>query len=271
MDSFLTKKAKSKRKIIPYPKDRKLTADLFAISLQQPNIFGLTELDVTIPMKNINEMKKNKIKISFLAFIVKCLAEAVNSHKLVQGMKKGKNKIVIFDDVDVCTILEPEELWKKVPLTYIVRKAQEKSLSTINDEIQKAKETREEKYIEMEKTIDNLLKIPRWIRRKVIERKYRKDPDFRKKHAGTVCLTSIGAYFSGRAGWAIPISSNPLFVILGGIEEKPVVRKNEIVIRKMLNVTVVFNHDIIDGAPAANFVRTFGELVEEGFGLKFNG
>ncbi|MBD3353154.1 MAG: dihydrolipoamide acyltransferase, partial [Candidatus Lokiarchaeota archaeon] len=68
-------------------------------------------------------------------------------------------------------------------------------------------------------------------------------------------------------GWGIPLSSNPLYVILGGIEEKPVIRAKEIVNREIMNVTIVFDHDITDGAPAVQFVRDFGRLVEQGFGL----
>ncbi|MFW9923810.1 MAG: 2-oxo acid dehydrogenase subunit E2, partial [Candidatus Thorarchaeota archaeon] len=160
-----------------------------------------------------------------------------------------------------------DENWQKVPLAYIIRNAGEKNLSDINSEIQLVKSNRNKLYLDMEKTIDKLMKVPSWLRKKVIEMKYRTDPNFRKENAGTVCITSIGAYFSGRSGWGIPLSSNPLYVILGGIEEKPVSRNKEIVIREMLNTTIVFDHDVVDGAPAVQFVKYFGKLIEEGYGL----
>ena len=37
--------------------------------------------------------------------------------------------------------------------------------------------------------------------------------------------------------------------------------------REILNLTVVFDHDVIDGAPAARFVRRLVELIESGSGL----
>ncbi|MBD3189106.1 MAG: hypothetical protein GF308_00600, partial [Candidatus Heimdallarchaeota archaeon] len=203
----MPKRTKSNHQVFPFPKDRKLTADLFAISLKQHNTYGFTEFDVSIPLERFRKLKKNNSNISFLAFIVNCLAEVVTEHKMVQGMKRGRNKIIVFDDVDVCTILASDDNWQKVPIAHIIRKANEKTFEQINSEIQEVKQSRDQRYQEMEKTIDSLLKVPGWIRRKFIERKYRKDPHFRKKHAGTVCLTSIGAYFSGRAGWGIPLSS----------------------------------------------------------------
>jgi pyruvate/2-oxoglutarate dehydrogenase complex dihydrolipoamide acyltransferase (E2) component len=35
-----------------------------------------------------------------------------------------------------------------------------------------------------------------------------------------------------------------------------------VAIRPCLNQTLSFDHDIVDGAPAARFARTFTELVE---------
>ena len=37
--------------------------------------------------------------------------------------------------------------------------------------------------------------------------------------------------------------------------------------REILNLTVVFDHDVIDGAPAARFARRLVEMIESGYGL----
>lgn len=42
----------------------------------------------------------------------------------------------------------------------------------------------------------------------------------------------------------------------------------QICIREYLNVTLDFDHDIVDGAPAARFGQRFRELVESGHGLQ---
>jgi pyruvate/2-oxoglutarate dehydrogenase complex dihydrolipoamide acyltransferase (E2) component len=36
----------------------------------------------------------------------------------------------------------------------------------------------------------------------------------------------------------------------------------------MLNLTIIFDHDVIDGAPAARFARRLVELIESGYGLE---
>jgi pyruvate/2-oxoglutarate dehydrogenase complex dihydrolipoamide acyltransferase (E2) component len=40
------------------------------------------------------------------------------------------------------------------------------------------------------------------------------------------------------------------------------VRKDRIEIREMLNITVIFNHDCVDGAPAARFINELRKYVE---------
>ena len=38
--------------------------------------------------------------------------------------------------------------------------------------------------------------------------------------------------------------------------------------RELLTLTVAFNHDVIDGAPATRFTRRLVELIESGYGLE---
>jgi pyruvate/2-oxoglutarate dehydrogenase complex dihydrolipoamide acyltransferase (E2) component len=37
--------------------------------------------------------------------------------------------------------------------------------------------------------------------------------------------------------------------------------------REYLSVTVTFDHDIVDGAPAARFTQRLTDLIERGYGL----
>jgi len=76
---------------------------------------------------------------------------------------------------------------------------------------------------------------------------------------GTFSITNIGAL--GGTGM-LPVINYPEVAILGmsGISEKPVVRDGKIVIRKILPLTLTFDHRIADGADAARFVT---EMVRQ--------
>jgi len=76
---------------------------------------------------------------------------------------------------------------------------------------------------------------------------------------GTFTITNVGP-LGGTA--LLPTINYPEVAILGmgKVQEKPVVRNGEIVIRKILPLTLAFDHRIADGADAARFVA---ELVRQ--------
>jgi pyruvate/2-oxoglutarate dehydrogenase complex dihydrolipoamide acyltransferase (E2) component len=84
-----------------------------------------------------------------------------------------------------------------------------------------------------------------------------------KRNVGTVALTAVGMFGQG-GGWGIPIAVTPLFITLGGIAEKPGVVQGKVTIREYLCLTLTFDHDVVDGAPAARFAARLKELIECG-------
>ena len=55
---------------------------------------------------------------------------------------------------------------------------------------------------------------------------------------------------------------------LGGMAEEPVLMSGQISNHEFLRVTISFDHDIVDGAPAARFTQRLRELIERGYGLE---
>jgi pyruvate/2-oxoglutarate dehydrogenase complex dihydrolipoamide acyltransferase (E2) component len=58
-----------------------------------------------------------------------------------------------------------------------------------------------------------------------------------------------------------------LSVVVGGLADKPALVDGQPAVRQFLSVTVSFDHALVDGAPAARFIRRIKELVESGSGL----
>jgi len=50
---------------------------------------------------------------------------------------------------------------------------------------------------------------------------------------------------------------------VGRIADKPVIYKGQIAARKMMTLSLAFDHRVTDGAPAAKFLKTIKELIEE--------
>ena len=81
---------------------------------------------------------------------------------------------------------------------------------------------------------------------------------------GTFTITSLGRY---EIDAFTPIINLPEAAILGvgRIQPKAVVRDGEIVARQMWTLSLVFDHRLVDGAPAARFLQRIKQLVENPF------
>jgi hypothetical protein len=79
---------------------------------------------------------------------------------------------------------------------------------------------------------------------------------------GTFTITNVGP-LGGTA--LIPIINYPETAILGmgRVQERPVVRDGQIVIRRILPLTLAFDHRVADGADAARFVNTLTRLLSD--------
>jgi len=79
---------------------------------------------------------------------------------------------------------------------------------------------------------------------------------------GTITITNAGLF---GATASTPIIAYPQVAILGVhmIQEKPVVRNGEIVIRPILNFGMSFDHRIVDGGYAVQFLRRMIQFLED--------
>lgn len=79
-------------------------------------------------------------------------------------------------------------------------------------------------------------------------------------------VTSLSMLGNTR-GWVIPVTIHPICFALGSIVKKPGIFKDEIKIREYLYMTILVNHDVVDGGPAARFIARLTSLIEQGYGL----
>ncbi len=255
--------------VVPYPKLRRIIAVMLRSFQRMPMIHGLIEVDVTRARAHLREHQaKTGESLSFTAFLIACLAKAVDENKSVQAYRKGRNQLILFEDVDVNTQIEHEMNGQKQAIVYILRAANRKTFREIHHEIRVAQGEDVAKAVKGIKALNSLLSLPTcllrigyWVLRWIFGRY----PQLMKKYFGTVSLTAVGMFGKG-AGWGIPLAGQTMITV-GGIGEKPGVVDGQIVIREYLSLTLSFDHDLIDGAPAARFTGRLKDLIESGYGL----
>jgi pyruvate/2-oxoglutarate dehydrogenase complex dihydrolipoamide acyltransferase (E2) component len=187
----------------------------------------VTELEAT--RRIANERTPDLPRLTPLPFVVKAAATALDEYpSLNASLDDDAGEIVFHDRCDIGIAVDtPAGL--VVP---VVRDADQKSLRQIASEIDGlAKGAREQSL---------------------------GAADLRD---ATFTVTSPGK-FGGLM--ATPIVMHPQSAILGvhKASERPVVRDGQIVIRTMLNLSITFDHRILDGMTASKFVLEVAGLLE---------
>jgi pyruvate/2-oxoglutarate dehydrogenase complex dihydrolipoamide acyltransferase (E2) component len=250
--------------ILPFPAEREIVVDSGRLGSPRHVIHALIEVDVTEARERLRaEKAQSGQSLSFTAFVVACLAKAVETNPRVQAFFDWRRRLVIFHEVDVVTMIEPEA--GAVAIPHIVRAANHKTVREISDEI-RAVQARPEHSEQHGGLVALAPKMPRFVRG-FFYWLIKKDPYAFKRFGGTVVVTSVGMFGKG-GGWGVNfLPLHNLGVTVGGIAQKPGVYQGSIAIREYLDLTVSFDHDIIDGAPAARFVNKLKELLEWAEGL----
>ena len=251
--------------VIPFPSSRQAVIDAGRMGVRRHVTHGLIELDVTTARRFIREHKvRTGEGLSFTAFFIACLARAIDENKHVHAYRNWRNQLVLFDEVDVVTMIETTV--DRVALPHIVRAANKKTFREIHQEIRAIQATLAKS--EQKSWLLDIGPYAPTFARGVFYWALTKNPHWLKRIAGTVIATSVGMFGKG-TGWGFGfLPMHTLGVTIGGIAEKPGVVEGRIEIREYLCVTVSLDHDIIDGAPAARFVQRLKELVEGGYGLE---
>jgi pyruvate/2-oxoglutarate dehydrogenase complex dihydrolipoamide acyltransferase (E2) component len=239
-------------------------ADGGRMGLQKHTVHGLVEFDITRAREAIRAHKvQSGEALSFSAFFLACLGKAIELDKQMHAYRNWRNQLIIFEEVDVNMLFEVEVDGKKTIRPHILRGVNKKSIREIHEEIRTFQSQHQSS--QESKFIDWFVQLPGFIRRLFLWILF-KNPQLIKEYYGTVLVSSVGMFGVG-SGWGIPVPNHSLQLTLGGIGEKPGVVEHRIEVRKYMSVTVSFDHDVIDGAPAARFMQRLKKLIESAYGL----
>ncbi len=254
-----------------FASSRKFTSDVGVLGRKKHRVQALLDLDVTACRQYL-QMYRNEqnVEVSFTAWIIKCISQAIGEYKEVHAIRQGKSQLVIFEDIDISLLVEKDLQGEKVPLPIVLRKTNEKPAEDLHQEIQLAKQqsvTDEKNYVlgasQNKWGIKIFLVMPQilrlWIWRLILS-----NPKRMKEMMGTVVVTSVGMIGTIK-GWLIPTSIHPIAFAMGSIVKKPGVIGDRIEIREYLPLTVLIDHDVVDGAPAARFLSRLTEIIETGW------
>ena len=254
-----------------FPKSRIATIDVCELSSRKHHVTGMLEIDVTEAREKIKRYKREKGRISFTAWLISTISHTISDYESIAAFLKGSRKVLIFDDVNVSIVVEKKISGTRVPLPLIIEKADKRSIESITEQISKAQE---EELNENDIVISGkstrlerlYYSLPGFLRR-VAWRYMLKRPKLVYGKMGNVAITALGMMGTIN-GWFIPRSIHPVCFGIGSVIKKPIVIDDRIEIREMLNMTILIDHDVIDGAPMARFINDLTKNIKQGLGLQ---
>lgn len=251
----------------PIPPSRIATFDTSSLSNLRHHVSALLEFDVTESRKQLKELRRNGVNASFNGWLIKTISSVLYRNREATAFLVNRKKLIIFNDINVSVIIEKKSGETRVPVPVIIERAQEKSSSEITGEIESAKSLEMEDGAivlnERARFYERLYYILPGFLRRGIWRIMLARPGFLFRKMGNVVITSVG--MMGRInGWFIHKTIHPVSFGVGSVLRKPVVIGNEICIREILNMTILVDHDVIDGAPMVRFLNDLTRAIESG-------
>jgi pyruvate/2-oxoglutarate dehydrogenase complex dihydrolipoamide acyltransferase (E2) component len=230
-----------------------------SVTRKKNTIHFFTEVDVSQPSELIEKYKqKHGKKLSFTGYLAKSFSNTILNYPAFNSFISGSRHIVL-NEINISVLVERKIGEDYIPEPMVLRDTAAKSLYDINSEIRKTQETAK-KNEEFGNLADNkaIRFIPGFLLKTFV-----KLADRNIKMAikyGKLAITSVGMFCKNPI-WVIPHGSATVLLTVGSIIEKAVGNKKKI---KHLCLTVSFDHDLIDGAPAARFMNDLIEEIKSG-------
>jgi pyruvate dehydrogenase E2 component (dihydrolipoamide acetyltransferase) len=174
--------------------------------------------------------EKQGVKMTYLPFIVKALIPALKQYPYLNSTLDDEKEEMVLKRYYNIGIATATEQGLVVP---VLKDAEHKSITQLAKEIEKLSTKARAGQL----TLDEI-------------------------QGGTFTITNVG----GIGGvFATPIINYPEVAILGvhKITKRPVVKDNQILIRDMTYLSVSFDHRVLDGAMAAEFMNVIRHYLED--------
>ena len=228
-------------------------------------VYGTLDIDVTAAKKFLDAKREEGVKLTIVHLATAVMARAIAFDVPEMNCFIRRGAVVGRQHLDV---MLPVQVGGDAGVTpAIIRNAHARKVSDIAEEVRrKAARSRGGDEIKTAKNKYMLNRIP-WPLRRPVFRLLKwitvdmgveiKALGLSAHSFGSFIISDIGSFGLNTGMTALmPAAKIPCVIVLGKIEEKPVVRKGEIVIRTILPLTGTFDHRIVDGEQIGKLARS---------------
>jgi pyruvate/2-oxoglutarate dehydrogenase complex dihydrolipoamide acyltransferase (E2) component len=243
--------------IAPLPRSRRIVIDTGRAAARRHSVVGLLTVDITEARRRLRRHPDPRPTLT--AFVVASVARAASEHPEVHAVRDLRNRLWTPHHCDVNVMVEVNLEDRSFPMNHVLRSAETRAPADLSDELRRIKD---------DPTLgsaSDLAGAARWyfrlpgpIRHRLIGLMHRL-PRTQQRLAGTIGITSVGMFGRG-AGFGIAFQVHTLDVVVGGIDSTA--GDSSDARRERLHLTLMFDHDVVDGAPAARFAARLRRIIE---------
>jgi 2-oxoglutarate dehydrogenase E2 component (dihydrolipoamide succinyltransferase) len=211
---------------------RQIAEHMVASRRTSAHVVTLFEVEMTKIVEEVTRRgeefeRRHGLKLTYTPFFVRAAVKAIKQFPVINSSVEGTNIVYRRDiNVGIAVALETGLI---VP---VIKQADEKNFLGIARAVQDYADRARSKRL----TVDEV-------------------------QGGTFTITNPGV-FGSLLG--TPIINQPQVAVLcvGAIEKRPVVRQDAVAIRPMVYLTLTFDHRVIDGSVADQFMRQVKQALE---------
>ncbi len=213
---------------------RSIARNLMASQKNTASVTGMDDADVTelweLKVRERRAAKEQGVHLTFMPFFMKAVRHALAAHPMLNAsMDEARGEIVVKKYYNIgVAVMTDDGL-----MVSVVRDVGKKTIIELAAELQELSANARERKI----TLDEL-------------------------KGSSFTITNYGS-FGGT--YATPIINYPDVAILGTgrVAERPWVKDGKIAVRKILPLSLTFDHRVIDGADAARFLNKVKGYLED--------
>jgi len=189
----------------------------------------ITDLE-KVRAKERKVAEQKGIRLTYLPFVIKAVIPALKAHpRLNATLDDELGRIILKKYYNIGIAVDtPDGL-----MVFVIKEADQKTILELAQEMSELSEQAKSRKIELSKL-----------------------------KGSTFTVTNYGVF---GASYGTPIINYPEVAILGlgKIEDRPVIRGGKIVIRKIMPLSLVFDHRVIDGVEAGRFLSVVIQHLED--------
>ncbi len=247
---------------------------------REGNIYGKLSVDITQGLRYLEEQRvRTGEKVTVTHLVGKAIAEALRRAPTLNG-RIVLGRYVPFETVDIAFLVSLEDGNDLAKAK--VENVDKKSISALAQELrERTSRLRGGGDNDFEKSKGAIKVMPTWMLRPMVAMTgflasslglTIKPLGIQPFPFGSCIITNVGVFGVDEAFVPpTPFARVPVYVLIGAVRDKPVVKDGQVVVQKQVTITATIDHRFIDGAQLAVLAKTVRSVLENPWQLDGGG